>query len=681
MTPARRDSHPGWSPGAVAGAVLLLTFGLLPLANWLPGGEIVPIYSLWLEGWLTGTAIVLGGGLVLAILSRHLPKLWREGLLARPLGALAARPSAADLVIALVAGACYLAIAWWVFDARPLLIDEIVQMMQARLYTAGHLFGRPAAHPEFVSTMHVIDFGGKVYGQFPPGGPAFLALGDLVGAPWLVGPVAGGVAVLAFARVARAAEPRPTVAAAALLLFAFAPFVAFMAGSYMNHVPTAACLLVAVAALAQATRDETSRPGAAALAGFGLGLAATIRPVDAAAFALPAAVWLLARTARRPRHWPALMAAGGGIALPIAVLLLVNWRTNGAPLEFGYTVLWGPAHGLGFHRAPWGETHTPMRGLELINLYLLRAQNYLYELPLPSLLPASAALLLARRLRPLDRYLLAASALLLGAYFAYWHDGFYLGPRFLYPLAPVAALWTARTLPALRDRLGPGLVYRSAAYGGLIALAVSLAMLVPVRAQQYANGMLTMRFDAAQAAATAGAKDALVFVRETWGAQLVARLWALEIPRGQSELLYRWVDACALDRAIGRLEQENIRGPNAYQALAPMLADSSRVISSPFSPDTTEKVLPGSHYGQACVDRINDDRAGTTLLPPLLLDRRSGNTYVRDLHARDSLLLLRWPARPVFLLKPATAAVGESPQFYRVDRDSLWAAWRAQPAP
>ena len=39
-------------------------------------------------------------------------------------------------------------------------------------------------------------------------------------------------------------------------------------------------------------------------------------------------------------------------------------------------------------------------------------------------------------------------ALLLLSYFAYWHDGFYLGPRFMLPLAPWLALWTAR-LPAV----------------------------------------------------------------------------------------------------------------------------------------------------------------------------------------------------------------------------------------
>ena len=98
-------------------------------------------------------------------------------------------------------------------------------------------------------------------------------------------------------------------------------------------------------------------------------------------------------------------------------------------------MLWGRAHDLGFHATPWGPVHTPARGLELINLYFLRLQTYFLETAAPALIPMTVALALTRRLRAFDRYLLAASLLLVGLYAAYWHDGFYLGPRFMYPPA------------------------------------------------------------------------------------------------------------------------------------------------------------------------------------------------------------------------------------------------------
>src|SRR4030095_13344117 len=134
-------------------------------------------------------------------------------------------------------------------------------------------------------------------------------------------------------------------------------------------------------------------------------------------------------------------------------VLAYNGATTGSPTLFGYELLWGASHGLGFHRAPWGVTHTPARGFELVNTYFMRLQTYLFETPLPSLVPARAARAVVRRLSAFERYLLASSALLVLGYFAYWHDGFFLGPRFFYLLLPLLVLWTARLPSIARDRL------------------------------------------------------------------------------------------------------------------------------------------------------------------------------------------------------------------------------------
>src|SRR5512133_3302372 len=179
--------------------------------------------------------------------------------------------------------------------------------------------------------------------------------------------------------------------------------------------------------------------------------------------------------------------------------------------------LWGKSHDLGFHAAPWGAVHTPARGLELINLYFLRLQSYLFESAIPSLLPAVVALALTRSLDALDRYLFACSALLLGFYFAYWHDGFYLGPRFVYPLLPVLALWTARLPSRLRAAIGSGAAYRTSLYSLGVSAIIALLLAVPLRAHEYGARYATMREDVAATARAAGARDALILVRESWG--------------------------------------------------------------------------------------------------------------------------------------------------------------------
>jgi hypothetical protein len=655
-------------------AIVVAILALLPIANWIPGGPSAPWYQTAGGLWLTGTGIALGAGVVLAILSRQFPVLWREGLLEPPARWVARHPAAAVALLTVASLALYAWLAVALFDARPLLIDEIVQVMHAKFIAAGRLTGVADPNPEFFSTLHVIDEGGKYYSHFPIGGPAMLAVGELIGAPWLVGPLSAAGAVAAFCWMLGAIEPRPGVRVGAALLFAFAPFTAFMAASHMNHVPTLLWLVVAIAALSRMVTSERGRPGAALVCGLGFGLAATVRPGDAVAFALPAAAWLVTRAVRDTRRIPELLVCGVGVAIPIALLLWANSATTGSPLLFAYEALWGKHFALGFGTSSSGVVHTPLNGLELVNIYMLRLGAYLFESPVNSLLPAIATLWLTRRWAPFDAYLAASAALLVALYSAYWHEGLHLGPRLLYPLAPILALATARSLPAIREAVGHGVVWRTVVFGALAAAVIGAATILPIRITEYGTMLSGPRWDADRAARMAGVDGALVFVRESWGSQLIARMWALGVPRPDTERLYYRVDACALENAIGRLERDGTRGDAATRALLPLMADSARLVRGSFSPDSSIRALPGARYDSNCIARIQDDREGFMPLAPLLL-ARSGNVYVRDLHARNQVMLDRYPERAVYLLRPSAAAVAGAPVFHPLSRDSLSRAW------
>jgi Dolichyl-phosphate-mannose-protein mannosyltransferase len=517
-----------------------------------------------------------------------------------------------------------------------------------------------------------------VFSQFPPGGPLMLLPGVLMGAAWLTGPVFGALSAGIYWRLIRTCEPHRGVALGAALLFALAPFTAFMAGSHMNHVPTLFWLCVAAWCLRRLTRHSEPSAGLAFGCGLAFGIMATIRPTDAAAFALPAAIWLLVRAWRAPRCWRDVVLAGIGIALPIVALLVFNANTTGRPFLFGYELLWGKSHALGFHRAPWGVTHTPARGLELVNLYFLRLQTYLFESSFPSLVPCILALALTPRLRGFDRYLLWGSALLVASYFAYWHDGFFLGPRFFYLLLPALALWTARFPRLVRSRLPrlPGgdrvvvLTYAASACLGLVAS-------LPMRVRQYAGGLTSMRQDYVQPAQSAGVSNALILVRESWGAQLIARLWGLGVPHSETETLYRGVDTCVLEIAVSNLERAGQRGSLALDVLQPLLRDSARVVKSDLSPDKTERVLPGSRYDPVCMQRIAEDRRGYTFLAPILASSMGSNVYARDLHARDTLLFRMYGNRSVYVLRPASSDIGAHLLLIPLSLDSARADWRA----
>lgn len=670
--------RPRWgNPGTLAIALGVVLLGFLPTAQWVLRLRAGNAWRHSADEWASGSAITIGVALALAIASRTFPGLWREGAGSRAASAADERGG----WVAVGAALLYAVIARAVFSARPLMIDEVLQHFQAIIFAQGRLALPSAPHPEFFTAIHVVEHEGRTFTHFPPGWPAMLALGVLAGVPWLVGPLCGGVTVLAWWWFLRGSESRPGVRGGALLLLALAPFTAFLTASQMNHAPTLMWLVVATAALTHGMRSEHPRPWLAVLAGFALGAAATIRPVDAFAFAVPAAAWYLGRAIREPRRWIDALAAGAGVAVPMAWLLWFNARTTGAPLVFGYELLWGSSHGLGFHADPYGGMHTPRRGLAMISSYLVRLQSYLYEWPVPSLLPPVLALALwprGRRLPAGDRYLLASGGLLLALYAAYWFDGLYLGPRFVFALVPLASLWTAR-LPALvREHAGPGLALRTTMYAFGVAVLLGAALNLPFRVRQYARGISTERWDAERAAATAGVHDALVLVRESWGSQVIARLWGLGITRSQTETIYRRTDTCLLEQAVTAMEMAGLRGPAAWARLAPLMKDSARIMRSTLSPDGTERVLPGTPYPPACVRHILDDRAGYTHYPPLLNARFGGNAYARTLGARDTLMLAAFPGRPVYLLTGTPEREGRwrPPRFFAADRDSILAAAR-----
>jgi hypothetical protein len=153
-------------------------------------------------------------------------------------------------------------------------------------------------------------------------------------------------------------------------------------------------------------------------------------------------------------------------------------------------------------------------------------------------------------------------------------------------------------------------------------------------------------------------------------------MWAVGVSRSESEALYRGVDSCALEEGLRAVEREP-PSSRTLGGLRSLLGDSALLVPSTLSPDITERMLPGRSYSTRCVRRINEDRAGFTLLAPLLAKDWAGNVFARDLHERDSLLLRDHPGRPVYLLRSAGAEFGAPMELVPLSRDSLLASWRS----
>lgn len=582
------------------------------------------------------------------------------------------------LLLAAVATAVYAMVGHQVFSGRPLHVDEITQALQARIFAGGHFWIPTPEPPEFSSALLMVNRGGRTFAQFPPGWSALLSLGYLAGVPWLMAPLCGGLALLALDQLLRALGNSDTARLGALALFAGAPWVVFQSASWMNHVPTTMWLLAGLAAVATAGQLESRVSWAMTAGGIAFGLAFTIRPVDALAFLAPTGLYLLLHCRGDRAGWQHLLAFAAGLAFPVLAFLAYNQATTGAPLLLGYEAQWGPAHRLGFHAAPWGPPHTMARGAAMMLGYFRQLQWAMYESPVSALLAPALALALTRRFRPMDLVLLGGALLLSVAYFAYWFEADYLGPRYLFPLAPLVAIWTARLPGALTARGAPPWL------GGLAAVAIAGNVMagcivgLPDRWRAYADYAPARRWDADSALTAAGIRDGIILVREPWVAQVSSRLVGIGVPRATIERMSRNTDLCVLDLTTALLERDGRRWPEAEPILDRAMRDSLAVVQSTMTTDPSARMLPGFRYPDRCRVRAHEDALGTTPLLPLQLADRDGDTFLRDLHERTPRLLANQVGRPVYLLTIRRGDHGEPVRgFEPFFADSAEQDWRA----
>ncbi len=649
-------------------AGVVVVFGFLPIVNWVPGGRAAGWFGVVARGWGTGTALVAGFG----VLGWFIGRRWtpRLGWWAQMVAAAEARPARTAWILGASSALFYCIVARAVFDGMPLHLDEIAQVIQARIFAQGRLYLDAPALPVLQSALHVLDGNGRWFTQFPPGGPLLLVPGVWLGATFTVGPVLGGVSVALFWALLRRSSVDAALSLGSVLVLALSPFMVFLAASHMNHVATLCGALLAWWAALHHASDRTT--GAAIVMGAALGMMATIRPVDALAVALPLGAWSAWRLVQRSLSWRHAFAMLAGLAVPVSMLLWYNWRTTGNALLFAYEQLWGAEHGLGFHASPWGQPHTPTLGLELVSLYFLRLQTYLFETPVPSLVFVAIGLALAWNGRLIERLWAVTGFLLIALYGTYWHDGFYLGPRFVFLLVAPSAFYAVSGVAASWRRWEGG---RGFLTGGLVAsLGFAVLGVATDRGRQYAAGLTPLRWNVTDIARRAGVENAVVLVRETWGAQLMARLWAVGVSRSASEWIYRTVDACALEEALTQIEGSGgARDPLAL--LRRLTSDSGKLVPSPWSPDQSERALPGRPYSEVCQRRIREDRAGTHIYMGVLASEWGSNTYLKDLHGLNARHPAMQDRRRWYVLRGDESRPGAEPILIPIDPDSARADW------
>ena len=242
----------------------------------------------------------------------------------------------------------------------------------------------------------------------------------------------------------------------------------------------------------------TQRAWWAALAGFGVGAASLIRPLDGVIVGVLVAAWALGLGGLRLR-FPALVALAVGTAFAGGLALPYNKALTGSATSSPLTVYqdkyykpksnaygFGPERGLGWPIDPY-PGHTPFEAVILAELNGHSLNTDLFGWSTGSMFLIAAALFLAQLHRP-DWLMLAVIAAVLLAYAPYWTNGGPdFGARYWFLILPACLALSARGL----ETFGGARAYLAAA----ILCGLSLFVYVPWRSADKYYHYLRMRPD------------------------------------------------------------------------------------------------------------------------------------------------------------------------------------------
>ena len=545
------------------------------------------------------------------------------------------------------------------FDRRPTTADEVAQLWHARMLLTGRLAMPPDPNPEFFAIDNIIDR--PVWmSQFPIGGPAVMAIGLLFGVPWLLNPILTGLTAWNVYRFSRRVFGEAQ-ARAASAVFATAPMVLIMGGTYMNHAPTAFLATLALVSLAVWSDEGDAKTLArdAAIVGLSAGIAVAIRPLDGvvmtAVFGLYM-LWLAALDRSRVRSLLVAIVAG---AIPVAFLLYANWRTTGNPMRFGYEVLWGANHSLGLHDDPTGHPHTAWRALLLGTKYAVQLNWIVTAWPVPIVFVVAAGLLFSRRPNRWDLLLLGYFAAQLGVYSFYWHDGQFVGPRFLFAAIPMLLILASRAPFLAAPRLS-GAWRRVALIVIPVCVAVTWLRAMPpfgvqALAKEFRESRARLKVEPPAQIVNGSVQNALVFVQEGTATRLLHRMWGLGVSRPEASIILARADHCSLVDAV---LAEEVRPPadsaGRVRRILGSIKDFKPGPAALRLPDPNLRITDSTSVTPACAAEINHDlRVKNTIAygGMLLYNRFDGDgvggsaVYVMDLGERNNLLRRRFADR------------------------------------
>ena len=640
--------------------LLFIILPFLPLFSWA-GDPVDLTYSYTGYDWFLGIAIVTAVAWCLCYVPVILAGIFRAAVLVTRLS-----DRAFELVSLVWIATTSLITASRTFNNRPHLIDAIVQLFQAKIFAAGRVSVPAPSHLGFFLTQHMLFDDGKWYSQYAPGHALLEAVGYCFGSPLLAMITVSVVTASVIFRTTRNMYGSHT-ARLVLLMLSLSSFFIFMSASYMNHI--SALFFSTIELYAFERLKKTNKIFYAILIGAALGYGFTVRSLDF--IAAGAAIMLMCLRSLYADKEVSLkflvtssFFVGIGGVLTAAPYFIYNKLTTGSYLLPGFIKLWGHAHDLGFHATPWGEVHTPLRGVlnQLITINLLN--EYLFESAVPVLVIIGIALVCGGLKRAWDFDLLLGFLAVPFLYVFYWHRDSFLGPRYLYTTLPFILPLLARSFEEVFILVGnrtfgkAGIIKPVPARSLiimmiLVSVAYSVGYGIPSRESLYRTGMSSMKLDIALLAREKGINNAIIFVPVSWGGRIIAELRELGVSASAVEKTYRTVDHCELQQLIDRSLLTPMNSAVLEDELEKRIASHEPVQKVRLNDDPTLRLRTDVPLTEGCKEQITYDQHWYTNYEPHLLEndpRLTGSLiFARDLRERNSLLLAEYPNRTGYL--------------------------------
>ena len=267
---------------------------------------------------------------------------WFSPRLGDPLGAIerlaacfAARKRAVVVSIALAAILTRLALLYIMPVPVPAIHDEFSYLLAADTFAHGRLANPPHPMWIFFDTFHVLPH--PTYASmFPPAQGGVLALGQLLGHPWIGVLLSMAVMCAVVAWALQGWLPPQWALLGAVLVLLKIHLFGYWLESYWGGAVAAIGGALVVGALPRIIRHQRVRD--AILMGIGASLLANSRPFEGLIFCIPVAVsllvWLLSE--RSPvlsiTGWRVLFPLLGILAFTLVFMGYYNWRVTGNAL-------------------------------------------------------------------------------------------------------------------------------------------------------------------------------------------------------------------------------------------------------------------------------------------------------------------------------------------------------------